>query len=480
MNHASQPARFCQGLTTLEQEVVLDNLPVQGNIPGWLQGSLVRNGPAKFEVGAQKYRHWFDGLGMLHRFAFQDGKVSYANKFLQSPDYREACEQGRITHSGFATDPCRSIFGRFFNLFSPNPVPLNGNVNLTQVADAYIAMTETPLPIQFDPQTLATVGIFTYGTDKMAGQITTAHPHYDFGQQQLINYIIEMGRKCYYHIYAIPQGKSQRQRLASIPVQEPAYMHSFGMTENWVILAEFPLVVNPLRLAFRSKPFIENYRWQPERGTKFTLIDKRDGSTKSWQADAFFAFHHINAFEQQGDVLIDICALQDHSTVAAFYLDQMRAGTPIPPAQFRRYRLTAGRSTADYEVLSTKSIELPRINYAQANGHDYRFAYGVSNRPDRPGDFHNQSVKVDVQTQATQVWRQDDCYVGEPVFVAAPSADNSAGRAEDAGVVLSVVLNAAQGTSFLLVLDAQSFAEIGRAEVPHHIPFGFHGQFFRG
>ena len=480
MNHASPPVRFRQGLTTLEQEVVLDNLPVQGIIPTWLQGSLVRNGPAKFEVGAQKYRHWFDGLGMLHCFAFQDGQVRYANKFLQSPDYLEARAQGRITHSGFATDPCRSIFGRFFNLFSPDPNALNGNVNLAQVADAYIAMTETPLPIQFDPQTLATVGIFNYGGDNLTGQITTAHPHYDFGQQQLINYIIEMGRKSYYHVYAIPQGATKRQRLASIPVQEPAYMHSFGMTENWVILAEFPLVVNPLRLAFRLKPYIENYRWEPQRGVNFILVNKRDGSVKRWQAAAFFAFHHINAFEAQGDVVVDICALPDTRMIDAFYLDKMRTGEPIPGAEFRRYQLPAARPTADYEVIVNANIELPRINYTQANGRDYRFAYAVSNRPDRPGDCHNQLLKVDVQARTTQVWRQDDCYVGEPVFVAAPSPANSAGRAEDAGVVLSVVLNAAQGTSFLLVLDAQNFAEVARTEVPHHIPFGFHGQFFRG
>jgi carotenoid cleavage dioxygenase-like enzyme len=478
MSNPIQKAPFIQGLTTLEQEVVLNNLPVQGTMPTWLQGSLVRNGPAKFEVGTQKYRHWFDGLGMLHRFAFQEGKVRYANKFLQSPDYREAQEQGRITHAGFATDPCRSIFGRFFNLFSPDPGSQNGNVNLTQVADAYLAMTETPLPIQFDPQTLATVGIFTYGGDNMAGQITTAHPHYDVGQQQLINYIIEMGRKCYYHVYAIPQGGYKRQRLASIPVSEPAYMHSFGMTENWVILAEFPLVVNPLRLALRTKPYIENYRWEAQRGVNFILVNKRDGSVKRWHADAFFAFHHINAFEEQEDVLVDICALPDHSTITAFYLDQMRAGNPIPPAQFRRYRLAAGNSNADYEVMSNESIELLRTNYAQINGRDYRYAYGASTRADRPGDFHNQLVKVDVQARTTQVWLQEDCYVGEPVFVAAPSSATGGGPAEDAGVVLSVVLHAAQGTSFLLALDAQSFAEIARAEVPHHIPFGFHGQFF--
>jgi beta,beta-carotene 9',10'-dioxygenase len=52
-------------------------------------------------------------------------------------------------------------------------------------------------------------------------------------------------------------------------------------------------------------------------------------------------------------------------------------------------------------------------------------------------------------------------------------------EAEDGGVMLSVVLDAAAGRSFLLVLDARSFEELARAEAPHHIPFGFHGQYLR-
>jgi beta,beta-carotene 9',10'-dioxygenase len=36
---------------------------------------LLRTGPAKFEVGKTSYRHWFDGLAMLHRFAFADRRI---------------------------------------------------------------------------------------------------------------------------------------------------------------------------------------------------------------------------------------------------------------------------------------------------------------------------------------------------------------------------------------------------------------------
>jgi len=77
------------GFSTLEHEVVVDELPLSGELPSWLQGSLLRTGPAKFEVGGtaaggggQRMRHWFDGLAMLHRFTIGHGRVSYGNRFL--------------------------------------------------------------------------------------------------------------------------------------------------------------------------------------------------------------------------------------------------------------------------------------------------------------------------------------------------------------------------------------------------------------
>jgi carotenoid cleavage dioxygenase-like enzyme len=41
-----------------------------------------------------------------------------------------------------------------------------------------------------------------------------------------------------------------------------------------------------------------------------------------------------------------------------------------------------------------------------------------------------------------------------------------------------VVLDAAKGNSFLLLLDARSLTEIARAEVPQPILHGYHGQYF--
>src|SRR6202011_4914421 len=177
------------GFQTLEEETVIDSLRVEGLLPDWLAGTLLRTGPAKFEVGARGYRHWFDGLAMLHRFSFDGPAVSYANRFVQSRAYRTACAEGRITYSEFATDPCRSLFRRVTTLFSPPKFGDNTNVNIGRLGDEFVAMSETPLPVVFDPKTLETLAVAT----PAPGQLTVAHPHRNPTNGELVSYATHFG-----------------------------------------------------------------------------------------------------------------------------------------------------------------------------------------------------------------------------------------------------------------------------------------------
>src|SRR3954451_19342783 len=139
------------GFADLDEEVALDEVELRGQLPPWLNGSLVRVTPAKFELeGDNRIKHWFDGLAMLHRFGIDGGRVSYANRFLRSESYERA-ESGEGIGQGFATDPCRAIFKRVQSLFSPDFTD-NANVNLIRLGERYVAMTETPLPVEFGPQ----------------------------------------------------------------------------------------------------------------------------------------------------------------------------------------------------------------------------------------------------------------------------------------------------------------------------------------
>jgi carotenoid cleavage dioxygenase-like enzyme len=466
---------FDLGFGETEEEVVVDRLPIEGQIPAWLRGTLIRNGPGTFQVGTERYRHWFDGLAMLHRFSFGDGQVGYANRFLDCQAYREAQETGTICYSEFATDPRRSLLGRAVVVLNPK-ITDSAKVSVARMAGRYLALAETPIQVEFDPESLASRGTFCY-EDRLMGQMTTVHPQFDYERDQAYNLVTRYHRVSHYNLHAVARDGSLRL-VASLPVRKPAYMHSFGMSPTYLILTEFPLVVNPLHLLLWLRPYIENFRWEPRRGTPFWVVNRHTGELVGrYECDPFFAFHHVNAFERGDELIVDLVAYEDASVLATYYLDRLQSDqNAIPWGRLRRYRVPLQGGRVRSEMLSEACMELPRFDYVRYNMREgYRFVYASSLRPEQPTGFYNQLVKADIETGRSWTWFEAGCYPGEPVFVGQPDR-----KAEDGGVILSVVLDAARAESFLLILDAQSFAERARAKIPHPILFGYHGEFFEG
>jgi carotenoid cleavage dioxygenase-like enzyme len=223
-------------------------------------------------------------------------------------------------------------------------------------------------------------------------------------------------------------------------------------------------------------PFIRNYRWTPERGLRIHVFDKDSGAlVASRTTGPLFAFHHINAYDEGGNVVIDVATYSDSSIIDQLYLSRLRAGLPVD-ATGSLTRLTVPIDGADevgVATLSAAMLELPRIDYDRCAGKPYRYVWGTGRQTG--ADFLDSIVRIDVRSGKAQTWTADGCFPGEPVFVAAPDAQQ-----EGEGVLLSVVLDARRTTSFLLVLDATTLAEIARADCPHHIPFSFHGNYFPG
>jgi beta,beta-carotene 9',10'-dioxygenase len=453
---------FRLGFTNLDQENQMQVLLVKGHIPTWLSGTLFRNGPAKFTTDSGWHSHWFDGLAMLHKFTFDNSQIIYSNRFLRTKAYELAMTTGEMS-SGFGTKAGVKTQGGN-----------NANVNISRINDRFVAMTETPDVIEFDPATLDTVGVFDFG-DAFAGQVTTAHPHYDFATKRFFNFTIQFGKTSTYNLYSIASKSTKRELIGSVPTAEPAYIHSFATTEHYVILAEFPFVVNPLELMTSGKPFIDNFKWKPEQGTRFYVVRKSDGALlKTFESDAFFSFHHVNAFELGDDIILDICASRNANIIGSLQVDSLTGSESSERnhVEFRRYTLSLSSALATYEPLSAESLDLPSVNYSRCSSKAYRYAYGISTNRSDPEKYANQLAKVDIQSGETKLWREPACYPGEPIFIECPQA-----RSEDDGVIVSVVLDGKHGHSFLVVLDAHTFGELGRAIVPHHIPFGFHGMF---
>ena len=156
-----------------------------------------------------------------------------------------------------------------------------------------------------------------------------------------------------------------------------------------------------------------------------------------------------------------------------FYLDILREkfNKNYESSHLTRFVIDLAKKSSSSFLLSDCSIELPRINYEKFNAKKYRYVYASGT--DRK-EFINRLLKIDVASGKTKAWQKKLCYPGEPVFVARPGSTG-----EDDGIILSVVLDAKNKKSFLLILDAKTFRETGKAYVPHHIPFGFHGNYYK-
>jgi torulene dioxygenase len=165
------------------------------------------------------------------------------------------------------------------------------------------------------------------------------------------------------------------------------------------------------------------------------------------------------------------------------HLGEKTGGSPLYNTSVKRFRLqniptsAPAKPTAfvDAKVESDfgfdKNVELPTVSPSVANK-PYQYAYGIHVHRENGKDSEslaNSIIKIDVKTGDTKVWKDEDHVPGEPIFVPSPG-----GAAEDAGVLLTVVLNGKKGTSALVVLDAQTMAEVGRAEMSIPFPFGFH------
>ncbi len=473
-------ADFRIGLRALDAEVDDVELEPQGALPGWLNGTLVRNGPGRWTARAggqgERGRHWFDGLAMLHRFVVHQGRVHYANRYLRSPAWRAATEQGRFAFAEVGTVP-HGWRHRLRALGRPPQTGINASVNVLQLGGRPVAVTESPDAIPFDPVTLATLPPIRYA-DQVPGDTVSAHPHHDRDSACLVNLGVEYGRRSTYHVSELPDGSLTRRLIASVPTDLAAYMHSFAMTPRFVVLVEYPLVADPVSL-LAGRPIIDSYHWRPRRGTRFTVVERATGEVVvRTRSEAFFCYHQVNAFEDGDALVVDLPAMPGEQGLRQFLLAELLgSGARTPAGELRRYRVPLDGGAVSYRLLAAAPLEFPRIAYEQVSGRPYRWVFGVGAAQSRTTTFGDRLVKVDVETGTVLTWRAPGCWPGEPIPVSPPSNGGPA-PAEDEGVLFSVVLDAERRRSFLLVLEATSFRELSRIWLPHAVPLGFHGQWF--
>jgi hypothetical protein len=119
-----------------------------------------------------------------------------------------------MKYSEFGTDPCRAIFSGVTTMPVLGRIP-NANVSIERLAGQFRAHTELPVPVRFNPRTLAS---FDPDMALPMGRMGTAHPHRDPATGERFSYEIELIPPCESSASAAAPAAS----LPSSPRSDPA------------------------------------------------------------------------------------------------------------------------------------------------------------------------------------------------------------------------------------------------------------------
>jgi all-trans-8'-apo-beta-carotenal 15,15'-oxygenase len=451
---------------------------IEGEIPQELEGTLFRNGPGLLEVGGIPVRHPFDGDGMISAISFKDGRAHYHNRFVATEGYLKEQEAGKFVYRGvFGTQKPGGWINNAFDVRLKNIA----NTNVIYWGNKLLALWEAAEPHRLMPETLETIGIDYLDGILEPGDPFSAHPwidpncELDNGAPCLVNFGLKTGLSTTLTIYEFdPQGKLLRRHPHIVPGF--AFIHDFAITPNYCIFFQNPVGFNPLPFLLGWKGAGECVEFRSGKTTRIILIPRKPPFTKDrvkiFETKAGFIFHHANAFEKKGKVCIDsityesLPQLQKEDSYKEVNFDA------LSPGQLWRFSLDLNNGTVDSNLIEGRCCEFPWVNPDKV-GREHRYIF-IGAAHNSTGNAPLQAIlKLDLATGERQLYSfAPKGYVSEPIFVPKPNATG-----EDEGWVLTVVYDATDRRSDIVILDGQNLNgdAIATLHLKHHIPYGLHG-----
>ncbi|KAI8382481.1 carotenoid oxygenase [Blakeslea trispora] len=390
---------------------------------------------------------------------------------------------------------------------------------------------------ELDPIDLKPMRVETWDevNPEFKGYSASPHGQYDPHTGEYINFTMEIGyRSTKYHFFSISEADPKGSIIATIWNAPTGWTNQFCLTPNYIVMVIHPMLANTGAVKFSwSESILDSFDFYPSEPTLFYVISRKDKDVIAcYRSSASFSFHHANAFEDiHGNVVVDLVSYQDDKITQQLSTEMLRQPEQmgrLASAELRRYTLKQPQHDAhqayiannsfipsavsitsrvgtvwnyvtgnthlpenatgssgwhawmpvvDYEKLTDVSLELPCVN-PDYKMKPYSFVYGigfkdtVSSLPVPEGKIWDSIVKIDVNDRKVLAsWSEDNCYPSEAQFI--PKSGDKSNLEEDAGVLISLVMDSARATSFLLVLDAKDLQVLAKVELNKLIPLSF-------
>ncbi|QOY93720.1 carotenoid oxygenase family protein [Massilia sp. UMI-21] len=433
---------------------------LSGRLPAELRGSFYRNGPGRFELGGERYHHWFDGDGFAQRWTIADGRVQHLGRFVETRRFLDESQAGQFLYPSFGTYVARRGFRDNDSLNA-------ANTNLLPFAGRVYALWEGGSATEVDPGTLATIGLKTWRDDLRAMPFS-AHPKID-PQGGMWNFGALPGsdRIALYQIGT----DGQVRRTGLVPVPRQAMVHDFAVSARHLIFLVPPYDLTP----DRELSFAERHVWAgsgPDaRPLRVVVVAKDTLAVRTiFELPPRMVFHFGNAWEDGDCTRFDV-VLHEGDVLAE--LGGLMVGERRASLRNRSATLQVCLDYATGQAATSRlfgASEFPRVMPQVVGRRHRRLALLGGDGP----------VLSSVNLVDTDTGKVDGYHFGagwqveEHVLVPRRHA-----RSETDGYLVGVAQDLRKGVGVMTVFDAAHVADgpLALARLPYRTPHCFHGNF---
>ncbi|EOD43887.1 putative lignostilbene dioxygenase protein [Neofusicoccum parvum UCRNP2] len=446
---ATYPGRF-------EGEIA--DLVVFGQVPKEIDGTFYRIMVDPFYPMDQDVP--IEGDGNISAFRIHNGRVDMKVKYVETERLKlERKAQERL-------------FGLYRNPFTHHPcvraaVDSTANTNLVYWAGKLVALKESGLPYNIDPNTLDTLGYDPFSSPSKA-KTFSAHPKVDPYTNELVVFGYEAKGLGSLDIVVYSLDATGAQTDVQW-IRSPwlAFIHDCAITPNFLILVLWPFEGDVERM-WQGK---HHWTYAPHRPATFVVVPRRaaaappgwrPGEHRVYHWEHAVAMHTAGAWEAaDGSLRLESSRVM-YNILPCFAPED--APPPPPPAEMRADYVRwdfdlakpSGTKIADPLVVLDVPSEFPRID-ERFMTHDYEWVVLDVILPETPGvvvPLHlNGLAMVNTKNGETRYFNPGgDCHLQEPVFIP---------RSEDApqgdGWVMAMVERKQEKVSELVLLDTRNF-----------------------
>lgn len=482
-------------------------LNVSGTLPPYISGLFVQPGPGRFSMGDRSMNHALDGFSKVNRLVFDAARnsIRFSAQFLASSFYNKSVSLGTIAHGLLMseTTPPRQGPG-MLNVFTAND---NNYIKARKIGDAEIIASDTTVVTVMDrnfsifrenlaPSKASAIHSHWEDDIEPAGLICMmaafAHGYEDPTTGEFLTVMSCInpmpGPLPQYHvIFKIdPAAPRKRHLVASLEIpggRRSSYMHSFAVTESYIVLVAGPLFMNTQEVLLGHAMACGVLAFG-EEDALFQVVDRKSGALlRELWAPGFLPGHVVNSFEDAGDIVIDVTysTVQSHGFFERFKLENLknRAYRDVAArGTLMRYRLTPDGHVESSFLLPSEpacDIDLVKIHPARS-GHSYCVFWGVQFGSSPKEGFESFAlVKRNICTGEKVTVEVPGHFPSEHEFV--PLDPDGAGN-EDEGVLIGLVYDSIKASSYVQVLDARTLLRVADAPLGLRVPFPVHSSFF--